>query len=765
MTGARIEIHTAAGVKTSDGPIEAHAVTYDGGLDEIGSFIFDLPAEEARSADVAHGSQLWLYIEGEGLVFRGIVTKKPTLIDQAGRTVLRVSGSSLALQLMWKNTLQGLAFTGTTLANTLGADAMSGTLLHSTGWAPGALGVPTNNAYIRYDWISRWKGITEAANLFQYHAREDSITLSGGSPVSEVDVDSFQSASGLRLVNVESASEALAGGVVIPITKVKVLSESEELWNSITVMNDGDEASQMTLEWSDRTTPYAIQSATGPNGRSYSYIEDAASVAAYGRRERALIIPGAIPLSNAPSSFTAAANAMYDAGVTYLQHVKDPYGSYQIEVTGLTHVVDGVPRFQVGDTVRLSYRGIAHDEDGPRGWLTIDQDLILMRYRRSIRESGEDRWTLEVANIDRHSEDDPARLAAAVERVFALQVAQRSYPTTYNDSLPWTSIKAGSETAELRATYDANVFLGRKYRLTFYGRALRSNVTTTDTVTTHTHSITGQATSGGGSHTHSITGQATSGGGGHSHPITSQATSGGGGHDHEIFGYVSGQATYVTGTPSPVSTQLESGSHYHSGTGTSFPNIGNHNHSLANHTHALAVTFYNWYLKNSVGTSKTVTLETLGYHGTGGLHSFETVTTHTHPITGQATSGGGSHSHSVTGQATDTVTTHTHPVTGQATDGGGSHNHVPVYGIYIDPSPPGGNVIELWIDGTDRTVALGGPWPLDAEQQLDITTYVLDVNGQPLRDNIDAQFRAASGQFDIRASLRSLVSESSLQPV
>lgn len=79
---------------------------------------------------------------------------------------------------------------------------------------------------------------------------------------------------------------------------------------------------------SNRSSPYAISSATGPDGRTYYYLEDAAAVSAYGRRERVLSVKDAIPLANSAAGFQAAANALYDVTATFLERAAAPLESY-----------------------------------------------------------------------------------------------------------------------------------------------------------------------------------------------------------------------------------------------------------------------------------------------------------------------------------------------------------------------------------------------------------------------------------------------------
>ena len=101
---------------------------------------------------------------------------------------------------------------------------------------------------------------------------------------------------------------------------------------------------------------------------------------------------------------------------------------------------------------------------------------------------------------------------------------------------------------------------------------------------------------------------------------------------------------------------------------------------------------------------------------------------------------------------TVSVPAHTHTVTVP------DHTHAitMVYGLYEDNVGADGSyypkVISMWIDGIDRSVALGGPWaaasntPVDVE--FEITSYLVEAAGG-LRQNHTVEFRCASWQWDI----------------
>lgn len=70
----RAELYSSAGALLNAGNLETILMaSYSGGLGKIGTFSVNVPAEDINSATAAHGQEIRIYREGEGLVFRGII--------------------------------------------------------------------------------------------------------------------------------------------------------------------------------------------------------------------------------------------------------------------------------------------------------------------------------------------------------------------------------------------------------------------------------------------------------------------------------------------------------------------------------------------------------------------------------------------------------------------------------------------------------------------------------------------------------------------
>lgn len=705
--GLRVDVYDAADNKISTGPVlTILACSYEMGLDRVGAFSLAVPADSEDADLLALEREVRIYRESEGLVFRGIIARRSYSISADGKRQLDIAGDSIARQLVKRSTLLGLSFSGSTLAQAVGGNATANTLLYGTGWSAGSLATPSTTLLARYDGLSRWEALTKVAEVFSLHVREDNLNK-------EIDVIAAGTASGIVLQNVEQWTPELAANRgLFPVTQVGVEEQSQDLVNRLVPLGAGEGINQLTLRYSNRTTPYTVQNATGPDGSTYYYIEDATSVASYGVNERVVSVKEAIPLANSTSGYQAAANALYDVAATALTRSATPLTSYSVSVAGLRHVDNGAALFEPGQTMRLVYRGVTTDENGSaRNWLDVDENLYLMGFSRSFDASGADSWNLTLTTADRFDVDPAGKLADTFSAVRALQVSLRYY--TYHEVhiLERTSIASGS-TASMTVKWDGNVSLLHQAKLTFKVNALRSNVTV--------------ATASGGQEKTSSSGGGTtsSSSGSHSHNVSS-STSAEENKDTVLMPYWSALSAVTSGGPSTDSTQAQSASHTHSETGTTTGTDSvNHTHSLNSHTHEITSIYSGFYVS------------------AGG---------HKHTVSGQTAESGGTHTH--------TVSAHTHTVTID------DHTHNLTYGIYTATAPTS-PAIGIVINGTSRTVALGGPWnTVGSEVEVDITQYLQAASSEvPLQQSNEIVFSGAV-LADVSAVLRSRVTASSLLPV
>ncbi len=461
-----------------------------------------------------------------------------------------------------------------------------------------------------------------------------------------------------------------------------------------------------------------------------------------------------VPLSNSPAEIRNAANALYDVAAAWLGWHGQVQESYQVDALGLRHIVGGQVRLRVGDRLRLRFRGIAEDVAGGgalarRVWRDIDRDVWLLGYKRTFSEDGTDRWALTVSTVDRETPSDEEVVAKALEDLWQVQTAKRPY--TFVETIgPYVESVAAGSTARVPVVLDQDVTWLHRATLRVRKRRVKSNVTgaaagggqtatstvvtisagggvTSDTAAAHAHAVSSTTTPAGGGHT-------SESGSPHTHAVTGKTTQPGGLHFHQVAQY--GQ-TSAWSQPGYIQTLIMQ-------TGPlSGPNYG-------------FIVGRNG-VENTSGT--LVTQQTQAHeHAISGFTSESesthkhSVLHHTHSVTGQTAIAGGSHAHS--------LPTHTHatsPHNHEIAD----HTHALVYGVFLGPHPNAPQMT-VAINGSERTVELGGPW--DGDFTADITPYLVDGQGQPLRQSNSIEIGSAQ-LMDAEVVVRLMATTHSTVPV
>ncbi|HLI51418.1 MAG TPA: hypothetical protein VKU87_06450, partial [Thermomicrobiaceae bacterium] len=238
----------------------------------------------------------------------------------------------------------------------------------------------------------------------------------------------------------------------------------------------------------------------------------------------------------------------------------------------------------------------------------------------------------------------------------------------------------------------------------------------------------GATSSAGGSHSHTVSGQSASSGGGGTSSVD-------GSHSHSI-------SVVSTGSTAPEHTHVV-------GTAKSTGAYVAHNYQQQIQYESDKGLYGIMSLRDTPDSTDT---HLTSWASTG--------TAHSHTVSGQTATSGGSHSH--------TISAHTHSITGTTSSADGTHSHsVPphthdlVYGIYEGPNP-NSPYCHVLINGVDVTTQLGGPW--NGGTTVDVTPWLVDDQGRVLRTDMTIEVKV-SQLCDLTLTLRSLVSASSVVPV
>ena len=614
--------------------------------------------------------------------------------------VLKISGFGLDKELQEASVLLNRSFNGAT--ETQVVDELLDCA--ETSWSIGTIDGVIDQVYYRYDGGQAYNGILKLAEVVNKHIRR--TTLTGR----QLDFSSFGVDSGVKLMNAEAVSPVITPGFAI-VDKITVDEDYTNIINRIIPVGAGEGNNLFTLQWSTRSTPYAIQSLTGPGGELLYYIEDSASVTAHGRSTKVVTFKDVMPIANSPLAFENASNAVYDLAATHMSRVKDPVKQYAVDAYNIP------ASFRAGDTLQLIYKGIAYDQDGTRIYLDVNQQVICLERTRSKDGFGVETSRLNLSTVDAYRMSDQEIIVGALETLLAFKVSPKFYTFqahhgTRREPIQFTS----SRWFDYPIIYDAEVSYLLKCIVSVTPVALKSNVSDASAGGSTTSSVSGADTSNAG-------GGGTSGShSGHSHSVSGGTSGGGSSHNHSLntnVGPGPGGAVLVYPSTDPVFTSFmipSGGDHWHD---------HQHNHEIGEHNHFLVA-------------------------NTSGAES-----SHSHSVSGQTANSGGSHSHSVDSHSHD-IPSHSHTI--------GNHTHPLVYGIFLSTLPANSG-LKMYINGVDRTSALGGGWGTAFE--ADVTQFLVDAGGQPLRQSNTIQIRkdpTSPDAIDVVVQARSLVTASAIAP-
>lgn len=403
------------------GPIALVDATIKRVLDGPGTVSITIPIWEKRAVDLltvkrvvrvyTDGSQATNYAKRQIGVF---------VIDDVdrgddGSKSMTASGKDL-LSLL-RNKLTGL---GRTYDNQDGGTIIS-SLLGLASWTTNSVTMgDTSRRFDRFNILKAVQSICEEKN---YHFRLDDTTAN------KIELGQFGDDSGIRAINPGSLPRDIyTNEDVLLITSITKKSAGAELVNAVLPLGAGDGDAALTIENSTRGRS---TTQTGGDGRDEYWLEDATSISAYGRIEKALDLKQISPITNSSSDVAAAATAVDDAAWTWLQRHKDPREEYELSCTKIGNVPS------VGDKIRVDYRGeIVVFGDEPDADTSEIEKIRDDFYVISVSERwgvGGGNLTLEISNVDDASiGGEAAILVESAESVQVQGVAVKSVIQTYS---------------------------------------------------------------------------------------------------------------------------------------------------------------------------------------------------------------------------------------------------------------------------------------------------------------------------------------------
>ena len=607
----RIDLLDNAGAVVGSGPItSATGWQSTTRMDRAGTFSFEIPASDAKASLIEPLRIVRCYALVGGAwteVGAGVVERIETAIDDDGGVTLRVSGADL-VGLLATVTVDKLYLNGTyTITEpmtpvthaTAVAAIRSPTSNTPVGlWTFNADGsAPVNSLVGRWNFESVLQAAISLAAKCQthfYYAGFKTITFA-----------SATTASGVRAVR---PGGDLGSGLAA-IAQLQVVEDGSDIVTTLIPFGGGNADARLNLAARTTATPSGFTVATNASG-DFQYVINNTATAVYGPRFATVVWNDITPISSTDGDVQAAANALFEQALRYLEQHAAPGQFYRLGLANCPAVLRPM------QTIRVVYRDAAQNVD-------IDTDLLILETTTTLTADGPQTTGLLVSTVDRWPESDAGavvqRLTGGQMYQAAPQLNANSYVISYNKPVDDT------ETASFRFRFDSEVVQLTRLTFDFQLLPLESTV----------KSVGGES---GGSGDISTTGPSTDTSGNPSNNTSGTATGN--------TGAASGDTGAATGN-----TGAASGDTGGSGTLTTNSPSGGDTISAGRHQHTVGIT---------LGATVTYPIG-YGAAGTaGGLVSTAPGSTHNYP-----TNESGNHSHDLNGHV-HTLNSHAHSLNSHA---------------------------------------------------------------------------------------------------
>ena len=256
--GLRIEVYENAGsTKLGTGPVlSARRAWATRLVDRVGRFEIELPGEEPQYDLFTAGREVYIYEDGAGLRYQGIIESRTWRVLEDGHGELVIGGGSLAVELEWESTYMGIEVDDLSVANALTE------LLTNTSWTSKSSGVTSGvDLTNRYDNQTVWAALLHLAQVQDAYIRETSTAR-------EIEISQTTTDSGIVLTNygIEQASpEALLEantGLIEGLPLIR--EEGHAIINRVVPIGLKEQSALYDLRLSNRSSPYTISSFNGP---------------------------------------------------------------------------------------------------------------------------------------------------------------------------------------------------------------------------------------------------------------------------------------------------------------------------------------------------------------------------------------------------------------------------------------------------------------------------------------------------------------------
>lgn len=396
-------------------------------VDEIGSLQFSAPASDENGLRLlVNERRVRLFVEHDGVsreLGRGIIRKKTASANAGGYTLnFSCVGSMDALNR--KNVLLARSYENQPIA-TIASSLIS----LVPGWGVG-VDAGLGNQTARYDGVSVFKALLRTAVERGLHIRE-------GTVVNTVEMGVFGDDSGLFAVAPgHNNNQLLTNDAIVLIESITQETDSQDVFNWIIPLGAGEGSAALTLK-NATALSYPIQTMVGPDGTTLYYLSDTNSIATYGQSEKPILFKEIGAIANTTLAKQYAANALYDAGVAWLQRNKDPLVTYRITVRKPRTVI------RPGQKITVSFKGYVKTDNGNIVPIALENAVFwIMKITERVSDSG-DVLDLQISSVDRYAKDSTSIVVDAMESMQARNLSVQTFPQVIQ-FMAYDTIKEGT---------------------------------------------------------------------------------------------------------------------------------------------------------------------------------------------------------------------------------------------------------------------------------------------------------------------------------
>lgn len=459
------DVYDANYNRLGSGPVTAiKSASFARKLDGAGTFqLSAVGVDEQALTLLTNERRVRIYGEtltGNARLLGDGIIRQRNLTEQSGSVQLQITGVDALDELKRVNVL--LARTYTDTVQNVVDDLM--TLV--TGWTADVdSAIASNTIDVRYDGVSVLAALQAIADRYGYHLRLSNTATR------TIEISEFGDSNGLRISKVDViSSETILNDELLMVQRLVQGQTTEQVYNWMMPIGAGEGTAALTLEKSTRTSPYTIQTTTGPDGRTLYYISDSTSIAEYGEIQRVAQFKQIAPSANSAVAIRAAANALYDAAVEALQRAKQPQEHYNVVVKNAQQSL------QPGDKIELDYKAQVKTSSGLVDYLNIRDSFWILDVNETVGTGGSSA-TLTISNIDQRVTTPAEQVMNAIEQINLKNLQ----PTTTGSvrSYVYYEDMDGSNSVTIPVEFTNTTLLLQQIRMRIQTRPLRSNITAT----------------------------------------------------------------------------------------------------------------------------------------------------------------------------------------------------------------------------------------------------------------------------------------------